>query len=254
MEPTVFLGGPQHQNTVKIISWNINGVRTKLEKKQVQDFLLGYDIISLNEVKTSLSVSFPGFVSYRSETSGSSERGGTVVLIKNCLSNFILNVDTSIQEQVWIRFRFAPNYMFAFCYIPPADSMYYSHVSFAKIQEKLQTCTTSVECVIIGDMNTRFGTLAKELPNMVGLPMCDNFSYPVIPDDVNVPNDNAFILSSICRESKLILLNNLKTPDKHFVSSKTYKKGDGLLRKREVTRNPKIEIISLGRLCRKEEN
>ncbi len=53
-----FLSGPQHHvHAIKLISWNINGVRTKLEKHCVQDFLMKYDIVCLNEVKTPLRVS-----------------------------------------------------------------------------------------------------------------------------------------------------------------------------------------------------
>ena len=221
----MFLIGPQHINTFKVISWNINSVKTKLEKKPVQDLLNNYDIISLNEVKTGLPVSFPGYVSYKSVVRGSSERGGTVVLIKNYLYNSIMYVDTSIDEQIWIQLRCAPKYLFGFCYIPPADSQYYSHDSFASIQEKIKTSEMCQRYVIIGDMNTRFGQLARELTEQVELPDGDNYSYPVLPDDIRVPNDNAFILSSICKESELVLINNLKTPFKHFVSKKTYKKG-----------------------------
>ena len=224
MEPTIFLSGPQYLSTMKVVSWNINGVRTKLDKKPVQDFLRNYDIISLNEVKTSLLVSFPGYVSYKSEVCGSSERGGTVVFINNCFSEFILNVDNSIQEQVWIRFRFASNILFGFCYIPP--SQYYSHDLFAAIQEKLLSDSMKEECIILGDLNARFGIFARELPSLVELPGSDNYTYPDVPDDVRLPNENAFILSGVCQASKLVLINNLKTPAKHFMSSKTYRKGE----------------------------
>lgn len=57
-----FLGRPQHVQTVKIVSWNVNGVKTKLEKNCVQEFLLKNYIISLNEVKRALSVSFPAYL------------------------------------------------------------------------------------------------------------------------------------------------------------------------------------------------
>ena len=52
MEYAGFLGGP-HQNdkTLNIISWNINGSKTKLDKPIVNNFLSFYDIICLNEIK-----------------------------------------------------------------------------------------------------------------------------------------------------------------------------------------------------------
>ena len=68
------------------MSWNINGVRCKLENNLVQDFLLQYDIICLNEVKTPLRVCLPGYVSYMSNSKVSPHRVGTVVMIKNYLA------------------------------------------------------------------------------------------------------------------------------------------------------------------------
>ena len=50
MDPTPFLTRPQ--NYISIISWNINSVRTKLEKQNVYNLISQYDIISLNEIKT----------------------------------------------------------------------------------------------------------------------------------------------------------------------------------------------------------
>ena len=64
------------------MSWNVNGVKTKIEKSHVQDMLLRYDIISLNEIKTSLPISFPGYVSFKSSDKNHLHCGGTSVLLK----------------------------------------------------------------------------------------------------------------------------------------------------------------------------
>lgn len=87
------------------------------------------------------------------------------------------------------------------------------------------TDTTSNAFCVIGDLNARFGVLARELPERVELPDSVNYSYPYLPDDVRVPNDNALILSNICMETGMVLVNNLRTPTKHFCSDKTYRKG-----------------------------
>ena len=57
------------------------------------------------------------------------------------------------------------------------------------------------------------------------MPESSNYSYPYLPDDVRVPNDNALILSNICMETGMVLVNNLKIPTNHFRSDKTYRKG-----------------------------
>lgn len=115
-------------------------MKTKLEKSQVQSLLLHFDIVRINEVKTSLVVSFPGYVSFRSAGKGSSHRGGTVVFIRNSLASLVTSVDTSIDDQVWLTFRFSQKLLFGFCYVHPSDSRYYLDASFASIQEKTENC------------------------------------------------------------------------------------------------------------------
>lgn len=77
----------------------------------------------------------------------------------------------------------------------------------------------------MGDRNARFGASVRELLSVVEVPNCDYVSYPVIPDDVPVPSENAFILSSICQETNMLVLNNVKFGVHHFRSNKTYRKG-----------------------------
>lgn len=79
--------------------------------------------------------------------------------------------------------------------------------------------------IILGDMNARFGRAVRELAKLYELPNM-TISYPDIEDDIARMNDNAEFLSTICLENKLLVLNNLKTGDRHFMSSKTYRKRD----------------------------
>lgn len=105
------------------------------------------------------------------------------------LSSWIASVNVRIEDQIWIKFRFAPTVSFGFCYIPPTDSH--------SIQEQLMTDTNSNAFCVVGDVNPRFGTLVRELPERVKLPDSINYSYPYLPDDVRVPNDNVVILSNM---------------------------------------------------------
>lgn len=57
----------------------------------------------------------------------------------------------------------------------------------------MKTTDVNEKCVIIGDMNTRFGKSARDLANQAQLTDCDFYSYPVLPDEVNVPNENALV-------------------------------------------------------------
>lgn len=220
MEPPPFLGRPQ--DYLRIVSWNINGVKTKIEKDKVQELLLNFDIISLNEIKTPLAVSFPGFVSYSSYDKHNPHRGGTCVLVKQQLSGDITEVDVTKPDQVWCKLKCVPGVLFGFCYVPPHDSPYFNHSSFSAIQEKIKSTDISKGCVIFGDINARFGNSVCELPTHVQL---RNFSYPYIPDPVQTPNDNASILLSMCIDNQLLVVNNACVDGKHYPSKLTYRQG-----------------------------
>lgn len=71
--------------------------------------------------------------------------------------------------------------------------------------------------------------LARKLPERVKLPNRINHSYPYLLDDVRVLNDNALIPSNICMETRMVLVNNMKTPTNHLCSGKTSRKGIELL-------------------------
>ncbi len=70
---------------MKIMSWDVNSVKTKLEKKYVHNLILNCDIVCLCEIKTPLKVVVPGFVSYVSRDKNNAHRGGTCVLVKHYL-------------------------------------------------------------------------------------------------------------------------------------------------------------------------
>ena len=110
--------------------------------------------------------------------------------------------------------------LFRFCYIPPNDLQYYAHGSFAAIQGKLKSNYMCNGYIIIGDMNTRFCKGVREILPFLQASGVNLYSYPDIKDDINVSNDNAEILSTVCVDNKLMCL---KTSDKHFVSDMTYR-------------------------------
>ena len=111
-----------------------------------------YDLISLNEIKTPLKISCPGYIRITSRNMSNPHRGGTCVLIKNQLFPQVTDVDLSKPDQVWLRIRCVPGILFGFVYIPPSDSSYFSETSFSDIQEKLKTEKPADGCVIVGDV------------------------------------------------------------------------------------------------------
>ena len=176
MEVELFLNRPQ--KCIRIVSWNINAVRTKMERDGVLKMLQEFDIVSINEIKTPRFVSLPGYVSYISRDRNNPHRGGTCVFIKHHLSQFVTDVDVSIVDQVWFKLSCATGVLFGCCYVPPPDSPYFSYASFSSMQAKLKTSEHHNGCILIGDFNARFGNSVCNLP--VCLEM-QHLSYPVIP-------------------------------------------------------------------------
>ena len=204
------------------MSWNINAVKTKLEKTNVYDMIKEYDLISLNEIKTPLKISCPGYIRFASRDMSNPSRGGTCVLIKNQLISQVSGVDLSIPDQVWLQLKYLPGILFGFVYVPPHDSPYFSETSFSAIQEKLKTVSSVNECIIVGDINARLGKKLRELPDDLDI---NELSYPTIPDPIQTANTNANIIYSMCCEEKLAIVNNAKIKNKHFNSKLTYKQG-----------------------------
>ena len=71
--------------------------------------------------------------------------------------------------------------------------------------------------VIVGDMNAGFGQNVKNLLTSLNVSNGDELSYPFVADDVIVPKDNVQLLSAICVEKSMVVVNNLKSEQKHFL-------------------------------------
>ena len=86
----------------------------QFEKDNVYNLVKQYDIVSLNEIKTPLSFSCPGYVSIISRDIENPSRGGTCVLIRNSLSSQVTNVDVSRADQIWLQLKCLPDTLFGF--------------------------------------------------------------------------------------------------------------------------------------------
>ena len=86
---------------------------------------------------------------------------------------------------MWLQLKCFPGTLFGFVNISPHDSQYFNETAFNAIQGKLKADKSVMECVIMGDVNARFGKKLKELPDNLDM---DSLSYPTIPDPIQVPN------------------------------------------------------------------
>ena len=195
--------------------WNVNGIRNKLESRNVLQWLLKHDIIFLSETKTNCDFHVPGFNVIIGKMK-SPNRGGVALLVRNALSDKISFVDVSYSEQIWAKFSFLPQVIFGGCYVPPSDSIYYSDEDFAHIQSK---CIQygDMRCVLLGDFNAKFGCAVNELVN-------NEPTLRYLPCDPNRRgNSNGSKLLNICRDSGILLVNNIQYGNVHIRGALTYR-------------------------------
>ncbi|XP_045124370.1 uncharacterized protein LOC123512192 [Portunus trituberculatus] len=127
-----------------------------------------------------------------------------------------------MRDQVWMKLQCFPGVLFGFCYAPPPDSPYFDFATLSYIQERVKSREDGTNCIIVGDLNARFGETVSEIPEALGL---EQLSYPSIPNQIRTPNDNVRVLLGICLEGNLLVMNNLQTRDKYFPSKLTYRQG-----------------------------
>ena len=200
------------------MSWNINGIRNKLETEKCLQLILQHDVVFLNEIKCASKFCVPGFKTYVSKLNcDSPNRGGTALLLRNWLVPYVQSIDCTCIDQIWIKFSFCPKVEIGGCYIAPSDSPYYSHESISFVQERILS-NKNLEYVLIGDVNCRFGDLLDK----INLPF--GWQRNQSEDNKPQPNMNARNFFHVLRDCDLIPLNNLSTSRSSFSGALTFRK------------------------------
>ena len=107
-----------------------------------------------------------------------------------------------------------PDVLFCGACIAPSSSMYSSLGSIASLQAK--TMDSNLKYVIADDVNTRFGTKVHESVE-------DNEILSYHPIDL-AENENGKSVIQICKDRRLLVVNNLSTDLCNFKDDLTYKK------------------------------
>ena len=190
--------------------WNIAGVREKLEKNLVRNWLFKHDIIFLSETKTRGTPSAPGFVAINNS---SSNHGGIVALVKAWLYPKISKIDVENEGVVALELSSVPGLRFIGMYNEPTDSLYFRPTTLASIPAHV---SSGKLCVFVGDMNARFGKNLHET-----MKVHPGLRYNVIDDGVN---SNGKTLLRICQNNDLLPVNNMCTPSGSWNSKLTFRK------------------------------
>ena len=155
MVPVVFaVNGPKQ---LVIGSFNIHGSHNKLERGEPSSWLMEHDIVFLCETMTCDMINAPGltvFIGNNSTTT--SNRGGTALLVKRNIAKFIYDIDRFVNDQICFFLSFVSNVIFGGCYIPPSDSSYCDGQCFSNILEK---CFEHLErdFILFSDLNSSLG-------------------------------------------------------------------------------------------------
>ena len=176
-----------------------------------------HDIVFLCETMTRNMIDAPGFTVFIGNNSTTtSNRSGTALLVKHNIAEFIYDIDRSVNDQIWFRLSFVPNVIFGGCYIHPSDSSYYDEQCFSNILGK-RLEHPERDCILFGDLNSRLGPAIQTLVER------DQFMKYRVIDPVSNPNHNGNKLLGILRDCDLLIVNNLSFRDKHFYGHLTYR-------------------------------
>ena len=129
-------------------------MKRKTDQHNVLTYAHSFDLIWICEVKTGLTISVPGFVSYHNIDKKNSHRGGIVLLMKHWLVPRIIHVDLTEGGQIWAHLSCCQNLALGGCYVPPSDSDYHDPALLGSIQARLDMDDGKLP-ILLGDLNAR---------------------------------------------------------------------------------------------------
>ena len=174
-----------------------------------------YDIIFILETKQILTTNVPGFLVYHNASRHGNHRGGVMLLIKNHIQKFLLNVNLTLESQIWFELSCYPNTRFGGIYIPPEDSPFYNQTIMANMYAQINE---KEKVVMLGDFNARVGK--PDMLNTKG----KKLEYVDICDITqNAPGKK---IINLCKEKSLVVANHLKYNNKCLGGNLSYRKGN----------------------------
>ena len=201
-------------NELKICSWNIAGLKDKLQDQCILEFVMKFDLVFILESKTYFNLNVPGFEVYTNVSSSGQNRGGVVMLLKSHLSSDVLNVNADDEGQIWLTMSWWPAVKIGGVYIPPHDSPYYG----PELHGALAAHTFPPgNVIVVGDFNGRVG-----MPNMLNE---EGQMYQYSGGMDNIVNSHGKTLRNICNNNDMVLVNNLHFQGQHFLGNLTYRQG-----------------------------
>ena len=195
---------------VSILSWNINGVKSKFEFAPVIELFLKYDFILISETHFKKREKIPdGFnLVCRSKQINMDYGVGGVAVYRNRLSSYEVDFSHDIFKNSVIFGIKDTDTIIDAIYLPASNSKYFiSNPVYFKNLEKMLKCYDNK------DMNSRTGT-----------PTSNNRVYINNPDPVI--NSHGRQLLKLCKENKTCyIVNGLVIDNRYFESKLTFFRG-----------------------------
>lgn len=182
---------------IKIASWNIQGLRTRLQAtnsslgdtklniQSIQRTIKEYDIICLQETwLKDNTLNFPGYTVHFTIQDTTSKRGsrGVALLIKNSLCPFIEKLPNNSSNILWCKlnqhsFGHSKDIYLATVYLPPLQCQTKTGEDvLSTLEQNILKYQEKGDIILLGDLNARTGVLNDFIEN--------DFR------DLNIPDDN----------------------------------------------------------------
>lgn len=229
-------------HTLKITSWNIQGLKTRLKPtnqslsscklniKSVHKNLAQYDVIFLQETWLKEdNLTFPGYNVHNSFKTSSCihGQGGVSILVKNELKDNIVHFASKSSNILWCKishnhFGLTKDIFIANVYISPLQSQKKNNEDDLLILEnEIDKFSNLGEVILLGDFNARTGILNDFVENDSSGEFL-NHENPVYETDNLFPTRNNSDLKlntlgnellQLCISNKFRILNGRKTGD-----------------------------------------
>ena len=199
---------------MKLCSWNIAGLRDKLQKPDILNFVLQSDMVWLSETKKCFNVSVPGFRVFYNISRSGAHRGGIMLLIRDRLLEYVKCVDMNTEGQIWVTLTFLVTYKLGGVYIPPEDSPYFQQADIGALAAQT---LESGNVFVLGDLNARVA-----VPNLTD---SDNrpFVYTGVVD--HVVNARGRSLLNLCSNNSMVIANHLMYSNRQLGGQLSFKRG-----------------------------
>ena len=144
---------------IKMLHWNINGVKNKFSSEFVGKLIEDIDILIIQETHFNIRTKCPEnfYLVDRSKALPSKRPRGGVAIYQsfNCkvkLQELDVDIDDCVVAEIC-----DSNIVIAAFYIPPNTSVYFKKDYFTKLQSFLDTYLRYRDIIIVGDLNARAG-------------------------------------------------------------------------------------------------